>query len=224
VRSRWLSETDYNHQIIRLREGLSYKQLAQQFWLRVVRAMHYSAGLDDGCPEESFTHGYAAALMSFIRANPEVWVWFNRLLDTVIKPGARYSCYAAGERELEPLAPPRRFVVGRRVYSLQSMPAALSAKLKCWGDCHLSKHVVRLSDELYGAQLAIIFWHELTHAMHHEDGLDDGDSWALFARSQATRSLQFMLRNPDAWRWFLCLSSHAANDLHVAAEPWRLAA
>jgi hypothetical protein len=224
VRPHWLSEIDYNHQVLRLRIGLNPAQLARQFWLRTVRAMHYSAGLDDGCPEEAFTHSYASGLMSFIRTNPEIWVWFNRLVETAFKPGARYGRYAAGERHAQPIAPPRRFAVGERVYRLESMPRALSNKLACWGDCDLDRRVMRLSDELYGTQLAVIFWHELTHAMHKEDGLDDGDSRVRFARNQADLSLRFMRQNPHAWRWFLCLTSHAANDPRRARQKLRKAA
>src|SRR5687768_7715240 len=44
TRPRWLSETDYNHEVIRVRSGLSPELTARHFWLRVVRAMHYSAG------------------------------------------------------------------------------------------------------------------------------------------------------------------------------------
>lgn len=211
-RPRWLAETDYNHQLLRLRRGLSPAQVAHSFWLRVVRAMHYSAGLDDDCPEEAFTHSYASGLMSFIRANPEVWVWFNRLLESSFKPGARYSRYAAGARDPQPIAPPRRFSVGKHVYRLESMPRRLSNKLACWGDCDLINRVMRLSDELYGTHLAVIFWHELTHAMHREEDLEDGDTRARFARNQADFTLRFIRQNPHAWRWFLCLSSHAAND------------
>ena len=212
ARPRWLSETDYNHEVIRVRTGLSPNAVALNFWLRVVRAMHYSAGLDDGCPEESFTHAYAAGLITFVRANPEAWVWFNRLVETQLSPGAKYARYAAGKADVQRLAAPRELLVGDSVYQLESMPLELSTRLKCWGDCNLSTKVMRLSAELYGTQLAVIFWHELVHAMHREDGLDDGHSRARFARSQATRTIQFMVNNPQAWRWFLCLTSQAEYD------------
>ena len=211
-RSRWLSETDYNHQVIRVRVGMDAETLARNFWLRVVRAMHYSAGLDDGCPEEAFTHAYASGLMAFIRANPEVWIWFNRLVESSLKPGSRFSRYAAGGRDPEPMAPPRRVSVARQSYRLESMSPAMSAKLGCWGDCDLTNHVIRLSAELCGAQLAVIFWHELTHAMHRVDALEDGDSRLRFARNHAVLTLRFIRDNPQAWRWFLCLCSQAAND------------
>ncbi len=222
-RPRWLSETDYNHQVIRVRSGLSPELTARNFWLRVVRAMHYSAGLDDGCPEESFTHSYAAGFIAFVRANPEVWVWFNRLVEERLKPGSKYARYAAGKADVQHIAPPRRLLVGKNEYQLESMPLALSTRLKCWGDCNLSTRVVRLSDELYGTQLAVIFWHELTHAMHREDGLDDGHSWAKFARSQADRTLHFMVSNPQAWRWFLCLTAQAENDGRIHQRMRRAA-
>ena len=224
IRPRWLSETDYNHEVLRMRIGLSPAELARNFWLRVVRAMHYSAGLDDGCPEEAFTHGYASGLMAFIRSNPSVWVWFNRLVETAYNPGERYSRYAAGARDPQPIAPPRRFVVGRNTYRLESMPLSLSTKLGCWGDCDLTNRLVRLSDELCGTQLAVIFWHELTHAMHREERLEDGDTRVRFARNQADLTLQFMRRNPHAWRWFLCLTSHAANDGRKASSRRAIAA
>lgn len=213
TRPRWLSEADYNHEIIRVRAGLSPQAIALNWWLRVVRAMHYSAGLDDGCPEESFTHAYAAGLIAFIRANPETWVWFNQLVEAQLSPGAKYARYAAGRAGgAERLAPPRQLLVGKSVYQLESMPLELSERLNCWGDCNLVTKVMRLSAELYGTQLAVIFWHELVHAMHREDGLDDGHSRARFARNQATRTIQFMVDNPQAWRWFLCLTSQAEND------------
>ncbi|MFO7189771.1 MAG: hypothetical protein DIU74_008805 [Pseudomonadota bacterium] len=215
ARPRWLSETDYNHQIIRVRAGLSPEKTLLNFWLRVVRAMHYSAGLDDGCPEESFTHAYAAGLIAFIRANPEVWVWFNRQVEAQLSPGAKYARYAAGKPDVQRIAPPRRLLVGKSVYQLETMPLELSARLKCWGDCNLSTRVMRLSAELYGTQLAVIFWHELVHAMHREDGLDDGHSRARFARCQAERTIEFMVNNPQAWRWFLCLTAQAENDSRV---------
>lgn len=223
-RKHWRSETDYNNQIIRLRAGMTEREIAHYFWLRVVRAMHYSAGVDDGCPEESFTHNYASALMAFIRANPEVWVWFNRLVEDTMKPGARYERYARGARDPQPIAPPRRFTVGKHAYQLENMPLALSKRLGCWGDCNLKTRVVRLSDELYGTQLAVIFWHELSHAIHRESKLDDGDTRAAFARAQAELTLQFMAENPQAWRWFLCLTSHAANDGRAARQRLRKAA
>jgi hypothetical protein len=224
ARPRWLSEIDYNHEVIRIRSGLSPEMTARYFWLRVVRSMHYSAGLDDGCPEESFTHSYASGLMAFVRANPDVWVWFNRLIETRMKPGSRYALYAAGRPDVDRIAPPRRILIGKSDYQLESMPLALSTRLGCWGDCNLSTRVMRLSDELYGAHLGVIFWHEVTHAIHREDGLDDGHTRARFARSQADRTLHFMVHNPQAWRWFLCLTAQAANDGRAASQRLRVAA
>lgn len=221
---RWRSEVDYNHQIIRIRSGLSPELTARYFWLRVVRSMHYSAGLDDGCPEESFTHGYASGLMAFVRANPEVWVWFNRQIETRMKPGSRYAQYAAGRPDVDRIMPPRSVLIGKSSYQLESMPLALSTRLGCWGDCNLSTRVMRLSDELYGAHLGVIFWHEVTHAIHREDGLDDGHTRARFASSQADQTLRFMLNNPQAWRWFLCLTAQAANDVRAPAGRLPLAA
>lgn len=223
-RPHWRSEVDYNREIIRVRHGLSPWMTARYFWLRVVRAMHYTAGLDDGYPEESFTHSYATGLIAFVRANPRVWEWFNGFLDRHMTPEADYARHATGKVDLRRLTAPQRLRVGMHDYRVESMPLTLSTRLNCWGDCNLETRVMRLSDELYGAHLAVIFWHELTHAMHREDGLDDGHGRAHYANSQTDRTLRFIVDNPHAWRWFLALTAQMDVEGRTSQQRLRLAA
>ncbi len=87
---RRLMEYELSHGIVWLHESLNGERLAHQFLKAIIRLIHKSAGCQTGCIEEAFTQSLAAGLVSFAQQNPEVWVWFNRLLGEAVKPGASF--------------------------------------------------------------------------------------------------------------------------------------
>jgi hypothetical protein len=68
-----------------------------------------------------------------------------------------------------------------------------------WYD--FERREVQLYAGLYGANVAIVALHEITHALHHAHGLKTRDHERNFVRAQLRGWLQIMLRDPAAWRW-----------------------
>jgi len=105
---RRLMEYELSHGIVWLHESLTGERLAHQFLKAIIRLIHKSAGCQTGCIEEAFTQSLAAGLVSFAQHNPEVWVWFNRLLGESVKRGPASSMQRQ-ERSTAAIAFPRRF-------------------------------------------------------------------------------------------------------------------
>jgi hypothetical protein len=77
----------------------------------------------------------------------------------------------------------------------------------------------RLYANLRGANLAVVAVHELTHAVHWQGGIGDGNSHREFVAVQTRLWLDFMIGNPEAWRWLAYLLSHEAHAPHHIQLP-----
>lgn len=228
-----LSESCCNLQVIKLDKSLSGRKLAEHFWRRVVSLMHYASGLDhDRSSEGAYAHGYAAALVQFIRDNPDTWAWFNALVcddGKMLFPVEAF--YASTIKRFQGMSAgfaPRQVRVGRSTWRLKFLSVAATNRLRRWAQCDVANRILEYSRLLEGPHLAVIFWHELMHAVHHEAGLSEDTSHQQYIRVQARGTLAFMRNNPDAWYWFLRLTGKAANPggrtVHRLARQDRRAA
>lgn len=211
-----LSESCCNLQVIKLDKSLSGRRLAEHFWRRVVALMHYASGLDhDRSSEGAYAHGYAAALVQFVRDNPDAWAWFNALVcddgKMLFPVEAFYASTLKRFQGMIAVFAPREVKVGRHTWRVKFLSVAATNRLRRWAQCDVASRVLEYSRILEGPHLAVIFWHELMHAVHHEAGLNDRTRHQRYIRVQAQATLAFMRQNPDAWYWFLRLTGKAAN-------------
>ena len=65
------------------------------------------------------------------------------------------------------------------------------------------EHVVELYEHLQGPQRAVVFVHEVTHAIHSAARLRIRDTRARFVAAQVAGWLRFIRHNPGAWMWLL---------------------
>jgi hypothetical protein len=211
-----LSESCCNLQVIKLDKSLSGRRLAEHFWRRVVALMHYASGLDhDRSSEGAYAHGYAAALVQFIRDNPDTWAWFNALVSAdglfLFPLEAFYASTLQRFQGMSAVFAPREVRVGREKWRVKFLSVATTNRLRRWAQCDVANRVLEYSQILEGPHLAVIFWHELMHAVHHEAGLEEDTPHQRYIRVQAKGTLAFMRQNADAWYWFLRLTGKAAN-------------
>ncbi len=164
---RRLMEYELSHGIVWLHESLNGERLAHQFLKAIIRLIHKSAGCQTGCIEEAFTQSLAAGLVSFAQQNPEVWVWFNRLLGEAVKPGASFEHVASGARHRS-FCIPKVVLVDRHVVRFRPLGhhAAVRHQVDGYFSATKSDRTVELYECLHGPQRAVVFVHEVTHAIH----------------------------------------------------------
>ena len=209
---RRLMEYELSQGIVWLHESLTGDRLAYQFLNAVVRLIHKAAGCQTGCIEEAFTQSLAAGLVSFAQQNHEVWIWFNRLLATAVKPGARFESAASGKHR-SPLHVPKSVLVGERVARFAPLSHRIATRHSVDGYFSSTKngHLVELYECLHGPQRAVVFVHEVTHAIHADARLRMRDTRERFVAAQVAGWLQFVRRNPSAWMWLLATIREQAN-------------
>ena len=200
---RLLAEECFNQQVIRLSKKLSGVRLAQYFLRSVINLILCSAGIDKRkIDEEQATHLLANGMVALIVHNPEVWAWFNELVTRHL----RLVHPRAGTFTL-----PQAVCLGRNEYSIIPLSSALTERLSQWGDIDLSSRTVRLSEELRGTHLSVIFWHELLHGIHKEHGLrGTANRDSAYRRVHSNGIIGFIRKNPLAWRWFISFTRNAA--------------
>lgn len=199
-----LAEECFNRQVIRLSRRLSGVRLARYFLRSVINIILWTAGAGNrNVDEEQATHLLANGMVALIVHNPEVWAWFNELVTRhlrLVRPKAGSS-----------VTLPQAVCLGQREYFITPLSSALTERLSQWGDIDLSSRTVRLSEELRGTHLSVIFWHELLHGIHKEHGLrgtTNRDS--AYRRVHAKGIIGFIRQNPLAWRWFISFTRKAA--------------
>jgi len=201
---RLLAEVCPNQQVIRLSKKLSGVKLARYFLRSVIHLILYTSGVNSRkVDEEQATHLLATGLVALMVHNPEVWAWFNGLATRhlrLARPTAGVS-----------VTLPRAVCLGRNEYSIEPLSHALTERLSQWGDIDLNSRTVRLSEELRGTHLSVIFWHELLHGIHKESGLrGTANRDTAYLRVQADGIITFIRSNPLAWRWFVSFTRNAA--------------
>ncbi len=219
---RLLSMASVEHGVLAVRQDLTGERLAYAFLRALIRLIHYSRGCQQGCVEEAYTHSFATGMVEFAQRNPDVWLWFNRLLDGLTARAHDYAGVVRGTITQVP-PPPRRFMVVGQPVTLEAISAREAGSAFGW---YLYKESeARLYANLAGANLAVVAVHEVTHAVHWHGGVEDGSSHREFVGVQARHWLDFMLLNPEAWRWLAYLLSHEAHqDQGAASRPRLLAA
>ena len=201
---RLLAEVCPNQEVIRMSKKLSGVKLARYFLRSVIHLILYISGVNNRkVDEEQATHLLATGLVALIVHNPEVWAWFNELVTRhlrLVRPKAGVS-----------VTLPRAVCLGQNKYSIEPLSQALAERLSQWGDMDLNSRTVRLSEELRGTHLAVIFWHELLHGIHKESGLRSTvNRDTAYLRVQADGIIGFIRKNPLAWRWFVSFTRNAA--------------
>jgi hypothetical protein len=201
---RHLAEVCPNHQVIRLSKKLSGVKLARYFLRSIIHLILYTSGVNSrNVAEEQATHLLATGLVALIVHNPEVWAWFNELVTRHLK--------LARPKLGVSVSLPRAVCLGRNEYSINPLSQALADRLSQWGDIDLNSRTVRLSEELRGTHLSVIFWHELLHGIHKESGLrGTANRDTAYLRVQADGIIGFIRKNPLAWRWFVSFTRNAA--------------
>jgi hypothetical protein len=201
---RLLAEECFNQQVIRLSKKLSGVRLAQYFLRSVINLILYTAGASNRkVDEEQATHVLANGMVALIVHNPEVWAWFNELVTRhlrLVRPKAGSLVRL-----------PQSVCLGQKEYAIVPLSSALTERLSQWGDIDLSSRTVRLSEELRGTHLSVIFWHELLHGIHKEHGLrGTANRDTEYRRVHSKSIIGFIRQNPLAWRWFISFTHEAA--------------
>lgn len=201
---RRLMEYELSQGVVWLHESLTGERLAYQFLNAVVRLIHKSAGCQTGCIEEAFTQSLAAGLVSFAQHNREAWIWFNRLLAEALKPGARFEQAASGAFRVR-LTVPKVALVEHHVVRFAPLSHDTAVRHSVDGYFRTSKdgRFVELYECLHGPQRAVVFVHEVTHAIHDAAHLRVRDTRERYVSAQVAGWLRFIRRNPGAWMWLL---------------------
>lgn len=209
---RMLAEECLNQQVIRLSKKLSGVRLARYFLRSVIYLILCSSGVNNRkVDEEQVTHLLATGLVALIVHNPEVWSWFNAVVTRnlrIVRPKVGAS-----------ITLPQAVCLGRHEYSIKSLSQSLTERLSQWGDIDLSSRTVRLSEELRGTHLSVIFWHELLHGIHKERGLrGTANRDSAYLSAQVDGIIGFIRKNPLAWHWFVSFTRNAAAAQDRAAR------
>ena len=189
---------------IELRHDLAGLELARAFFDCIIRLVHFSKGCQEGCVEEAYTHSFATGMVEFARRNVRAWRWFNLLLTQHLPARAGYDRVVRGACARPP-AMPRHVLVGRHEVRLRGISRTESGSAFGW--YVFAKREAQLYRGLSGSNLAIVALHEITHAVHHVHGLDNGHSHRDFRRAQLQGWFGVMQRSPAAWRWLAWLMS-----------------
>jgi len=199
---RRLVEYELSQGVVWLHESLTGERLARQFMNLLVRLIHKAAGCQTGCIEEAFTQCLAAGIVSFAQQNPAVWIWFNRLLAQSIKPGARFEQVARGATRRS-FSVPKAVLLDNRVLRFKPLSHKTAVRHNVDGYFGAADHVVELYEFLLGPQRAVVFIHEVTHAIHRAARLRNRDTREHFVAAQVGGWLRFVRHNPSAWMWLL---------------------
>jgi len=201
---RLLAEECFNQQVIRLSKKLSGVRLAQYFLRSIINIILCTGGaINRKVDEEQATHLLANGMVALIVHNPEVWAWFNELVTRhlrLVRPKAGSV-----------VTLPQAVCLGEKEYFITPLSSALTERLSQWGDIDLASRTVRLSEELQGTHLSVIFWHELLHGIHKEHGLrGTANRDSAYRRAHSKGIIGFIRQNPLAWRWFISFTHKAA--------------
>ena len=201
---RLLGEECPNQEVMRLSKKLSGVRLARYFLRSAIYLIQCTSGVNNRkVDEEQTTPLMATGLVALIVHNPEVWAWFNELVTRHLRlPRPNAGTF---------VAVPQSVRLGHSEYSIEGLSQALADRLCQWGDMDLKSRTVRLSEELRGTHLSVIFWHELLHGIHKENGLSDiANKDTAYLNAQVEGIIGFIRHNPLAWRWFVNFTRNAA--------------
>jgi len=187
---RALVDIDVNAQELRFDAKMGPSELAPQFFQALVRVIHNASGCREGCPEETYTHSFASGFVAFALNNPQAWMWFNQLLAQATgRPSIALEALGRNHRQAQ--LPKQMYLFGRTILRGE-LSERLGKRMNAWAFYDCKTHEVRMDPLLQREHLAVVFVHELTHAVHHAYELDDGDKHTAFVRAQARGWLSFI--------------------------------
>jgi hypothetical protein len=189
---------------IELRRDLEGLALAKAFLDCVIRLAHFAKGCQEGCVEEAYTHSLATGLVEFARRNPHAWRWFNLLLSQHLPGNVGYDRVVRGAVARAP-AMPKRVLVREHPVRLRSISKTESGNAFGW--YVYDDREAQLYRGLQGANLAVVALHEITHAVHHAYGLENGHRHGEYREAQLEGWFGIMRHSPTAWRWLAWLMS-----------------
>jgi hypothetical protein len=184
---------------------------------QLVHAIHYRNGAVETADEENMTTGLASGLVEVAARNPEWWARFNGFLarHAFRVKHSGWESIARGRSARQPA--PHRVVVREHVYTFEVLKRDKSA----YGVCYMSpdRRQIAISPNIEGLQLPTVVLHEVLHAVHEAEGLDEPGLRAVhFRRRQARALLRFIGHNPRFWRWWLELVYESARDCNFTKE------
>lgn len=200
-------ETDWNAGIVHIRRDAKESCALSLLTRHLITAIHYRSGLNDSSDEESYAQSFASGLVELGLGQRAFFVGFLTLVEKHIKPGAGWrEVYLRGRA----VPAPKRIVCGSRTCTIRFVPSDSCSKADAYGFYTVGKGIIELSDQLSGANLALVALHEKMHFMHECAGLKDKSTEAMFKMTQTKLLLDSLKDNPGYWRWWLSLLSHDA--------------
>lgn len=197
-------EADWNSGIVRLRGDIKESRALSLLTRHLVTAIHYRSGLNDHSDEESFAHSFASGLVELALGQRAFFTEFLALVERQVKPRAGWrDTYLGGG----PVAAPKRIVCGKRSCSIHFVPSRQCSTRGAYGFYTVGQGIIELSDQLSGANLALIALHEKMHFLHECAGLGKRSTETMFKAAQAKLLLNSLRDNPGYWRWWLSLLS-----------------
>lgn len=206
-------ETDWNAGIVHIRRDLKESCALSLLTRHLITAIHYRSGLNDSSDEESYAHSCASGLVELALGQREFFSEFLTLIEKLIKPGAGWrNAYLARRVVLAP----KRVVCGARACTIRFIASERCNRANAYGFYTVGQGLIELSDNLRGANLALVALHEKLHFMHECAGLKDQSTEAMFKATQAKLILNSLKDNPGYWRWWFSLVAHPSGQ----AAPW----
>lgn len=197
-------EADWNSGIVQLRGDINESRALDLLTRHLITAIHYRSGLNDQSDEESFAHSCASGLVELALGQREFFAEFLTLVERLLKPRAGWrNAYLSGGA----VATPKRIICANRACQIRFVPARQCSKHRAYGFYTIGQGIIELSDQLSGANLALIALHETMHFLHECAGLGNRSTEAMFKAAQAKLLLNSLRDNPGYWRWWLSLLS-----------------
>lgn len=209
-------EADWNSGIVHLRGDVKESRVLSLLTRHLITAIHYRSGLNDQSDEESYAHSCASGLVELALGQREFFAEFLTLVERLLKPRAGWcNAYLSGGV----VATPKRIVCAKRTCSIRFVPARQCSKHGAYGFYTVGQGIIELSDQLSGANLALIALHEKMHFLHECAGLCDRTTETVFKTAQAKLLLDSLRDNPGYWRWWLSLVSQPVQRASQPSGP-----
>lgn len=197
-------ETDWNAGIVHIRQDANESFALTLIVRQLITAIHYRSGLNDASDEESYTHSFASGLVELALAQRQFFVELLTLIEKLVKPGAGWrNAYLSGRA----MPVPKRIVCGARTCTIGFVASESCNKARAYGFYTVGEGIIELSDQLHGANLALVALHEKLHFLHECAGLEDKSTEAMFKNAQTRLLLNSLRDNPGYWRWWFSLLS-----------------
>jgi cell division protein FtsL len=201
-------EADWNAGIVNIRTDAKESRVLNLLTRHLITAIHYRSGLNDSSDEESYAHSCASGLVELALGQRDFFVEYLTLIEKHIKPRAGWREVYLNARFIPA---PKRIVCGARSCTIRFVAPQTCSKANAYGFYVVGQGVIELSQDLSGANLALVALHEKLHFMHECAGLKNRSTEAMFKTAQTTLFLNSLKDNPGYWRWWLSLLAQKAH-------------